>query len=510
MLSGENIFEVIANYTYDWETWFSQTGEVRWINPAVQRMTGYSVEECLAMPHYPLPILHPDDREDMRALLDFAAKGSSGNDVEFRILRRNGDLAWGAISWQPISGAGGERMGFRTSVRDISQRKQAEEALTSAMKEAETANLAKTRFLAAVSHDLRQPMQAISLFVDALSQMTEDEKACNVLENIRLCLLNGNELLDDLVDISRLDAGVVIPKLRDLAIADIFESLERSFSTVASERGLQLTFVPTSQFCTSDPVILTRILQNLISNAIRYTPEGRVLVGCRRRGERISIQVWDTGIGITTEHMNQIFEEFYQIHNPQRDRRQGVGLGLAIVKRQAKLLGAEIEARSWPNRGSSFGVVLPQAAPDRETMALSEAEFVEPDLAGVCLVAIDDEPQQLHALSSFLALKGIDVVSGESESAAIAEIDKSGCKPQVIVADYRLKGDLTGADAINRIRDYLGSPVPGIIITGDTEPQRIAEAEASGFRLLHKPVQSDSLLRAVRESILESRPGALS
>jgi PAS domain S-box-containing protein len=501
MPDRENIFEIVANYTYDWETWFSESGEVHWINPAVERITGYSVRDCYEMPDYPQPLLHPDDRDRLRRLLDSARKGSSGNDVEFRIQRRDGDIAWGAVSWQPISDADGKLMGFRTSVRDISERKQAEDALKVAMKEAENASSAKSRFLAAVSHDLRQPIQAISLYIGALSQMNQDKSTLEILENIRLCLDNSNELLDDLVDISRLDAGIVVPELRDFAIADVFETLERSFSSTAEERGLELSFMPTSLFCCSDPAMLTRILQNLVSNALRYTQKGRVLVGCRPRGREVAIEVWDTGIGIAEAQLEEIFEEFYQIHNPHRDRRQGVGLGLAIVKRQAALMGAKVGARSQLGRGSVFRIVVQQALTEAAPENLDRPEALDSNLEGISLIALDDEPQQLTALSSFLRLKGLDVLSGESEEDVLDKLDGQEPPPQVIVADYRLRGDVTGAVAIARLRDFFGCPIPGIIITGDTEPQRIAEAKASGCRLLHKPVDPEHLLNAIRDCI---------
>lgn len=501
MPTRENIFEIVANYTYDWETWFSESGDVHWINPAVERITGYSVEECREMPDYPLPLLHPDDRNRLFRLLKSARNGSSGNDVEFRILRRDGDLAWGAVSWQPISDPDGKMLGFRTSIRDISERKQAEDALKAAMKEAENASSAKSRFLAAVSHDLRQPIQAISLYIGALSQMSRDEQTAEILANIRLCLDNSNELLDDLVDISRLDAGVVVPELQDFAIADLFETLERSFASTAQERGLRLRFMPTSLFCRSDPAMLTRTLQNLVSNALRYTPKGGVLVGCRWRHREVAIEVWDTGIGIAEEELDEIFEEFYQVHNPHRDRRQGIGLGLAIVKRQAALMGAKVSAESQLGRGSVFRIVLPQALTEAAPPMGRQEQHSDFKLDGVNMIAIDDEPQQLVALSSFLTLKGLDVLSGESAEDVLSRLD--GCEqlPQVVVADYRLRGGVTGAMAIARIRDYLGFPVPGIILTGDTEPQRIAEAEASGYRLLHKPLQPERLLDAIRDSI---------
>ena len=202
-----DLFEIVANYTYDWESWFLPDGCVRWINPAVERMTGFTVEECLAMADYPLEIVHAEDRPALRDLLKSALRGTSGNDVEFRICRKDGQTGWAAVSWQPMRGSNGKRLGIRTSVRDISWRKNAEEALRVAKADAERANRAKSRFLGAASHDLRQPLQAVSMYIAALSSRALDAASQEILADIRLCLASGNELLEDLVDIRVLCRG---------------------------------------------------------------------------------------------------------------------------------------------------------------------------------------------------------------------------------------------------------------------------------------------------------------
>lgn len=502
MSEAAGLFEILANYTYDWETWFSHTGAVRWINPAVERMTAYSPAECLAMADYPLPLIHEQDREAFRALLASALSGSSGNDVEFRFLRKDGSFGWGAVSWQPVRAEGVGSLGFRTSIRDITKRKSAEDALRLAKAESEKANLDKSRFLASVSHDLRQPLQAISMYVGALRHRLEGEKERMLLDDVRLCLANCNELLDDLVDISKLDAGVVVAQPKDFALADVFETIETSFRSSAREKGLDLRVVATSLYVHCDLTMLTRILQNLVSNAIRYTETGRVLVGCRRRGDKVALEVWDTGIGISEDQLEHVFEEFFQIGNPGRDRRRGIGLGLAIVRRQARLMGTEVAVRSTPGKGSVFRVEVPLAtsvSPVTETEpAICHHSIVD----GLSIVVIDDEPVQLDAIASFLTINRAKVIAAASAEDALRHLDDPGAsRLSVIVADYRLADGTSGVQAIAAIRERLGARVPAIIITGDIEPQRIADTDASGCVLLHKPVEPATLLKFIAECV---------
>jgi two-component system, sensor histidine kinase len=501
-----DLFEIVANYTYDWESWFLPDGHVRWINPAVERMTGYSVEESLAMADYPLEIVHPDDRDGVRALLRSALQGTSGNDVEFRIVCKDGRTGWAAVSWQPMAGADGGNLGVRTSVRDISWRKDAEEALRLAKADAERADKAKSRFLAAASHDLRQPLQAVSMYVAALGRRELDESSKEILADIRTCLDASNELLEDLVDISRLDAGVVVPAFADVAIADLFEVLEKSFQREAEASKVDLRFFPRDLFVRADPRILGRIMQNLVSNALRYAERGRVLVGCRIRSGAAVLEVWDTGIGIPPEEQEKIFEEFYQVDNPARDRRRGAGLGLAIVRRKADLMGAQIVVRSQPGKGSMFSITLP-ISHGQDAVEIPTAGQADLDLDGRVVAIIDDEPHQLNALQSLLAECGGHVVAARSLVKLVTKIESLDAPPDLIIADYRLEEGTTGAAAIAALRFTIKRSVPAILITGDTAPERIVEAEASGCRLLHKPIDPALLAQTIHQ-MLEERESA--
>lgn len=501
MDQADRLFETIANYTYDWETWFSSEGQPLWVNPAVERMTGFSVEECLAMPDYPLPLIHPDDRAMIAEHLASAGEGSSGNDVEFRIQRKDGGVGWAAVSWQPILDQGMNGLGFRTSMRDISQRKTAEETLRRAMDEAERAANAKSRFLAAASHDLRQPLQAMSMFVGALSHMKSDSDSAEVIDSIRKCLRSADELLDALLDVSRLDAGVFTPNPRDFAVADLLEMLETAYQGTAAEKGLRLRTVASDAIIHSDPVMLGRMIQNLVSNAIRYTERGGVLVGCRRGDRRLRLEVWDTGVGIPPDQLDLIFEEFYQIGNPERDRTRGLGLGLAIVRRQSRLLNARVRVKSEPGRGSVFSVELPLAKASDVEAAPFQADGPVGRLEGLTLVAIDDEPLQLEAIRAFLSASKCTVVTGTTPIEAAAKLKGARHLPDAIIADYRLRDHMTGVEAIDLLRQNLGAQIPGILLTGDTEPARILEAQSSGYALLHKPIEPVRLIGAIIEAV---------
>jgi CheY-like chemotaxis protein/two-component sensor histidine kinase len=327
-----------------------------------------------------------------------------------------------------------------------------------------------------------------------------------LLGSIEDALKSANELLDALLDVSRLDAGVLAPQFRNFAVADLLEQIETEFSAAAREKRLTLRVLPSSVTVRTDPLLLGRILRNLVSNALRYTQRGRVLVGCRRAGDRLAIDVLDTGIGIAPDKIERIFEEFYQIGNPERDRTRGLGLGLAIVAGLAKLLDHPIQVRSEPGRGSVFRVLVPMAEPRIELVSppSSPATAAVARPTGALLLAIDDDPEQLEAMNALFGRWGYQVLVAQSAPAALAKLEQAEREPSAIIADYRLRDGLTGADAIGHIRERLGRKVPGLILTGDTEPARIAEASASGFELLHKPIEAHRLQEAV-ERLLSRR-----
>ncbi|WP_371234402.1 ATP-binding protein [Pseudomonas sp. QE6] len=370
---------------------------------------------------------------------------------------------------------------------------------------AQAADHAKTRFLAAASHDLRQPIHALGLFVGALASLAERgpvnaAQARDIATRLRAMLGNLGSLLNGLLDISRLDAGVVPLAREPIALRRLFTDLQLEFAGTASERNLRWRVCGSRLWVDSDPVLLKRMLDNLLANAFRYTQSGGVLLGCRRHGQEVEIQVLDSGIGIHPSQQEMVFEEFVQLHNAERDRKQGLGLGLAIVRHTARLLGHPLRLQSQPGRGSLFAVRLPLVqAPAASPATCPQAE--EPDTEGLGIMVVEDERDVLQALCNLLEVWGHRVYPGTTALHACQrhiEASHRGPAPvHLILTDYRLGAGQTGEEAIRRIRSYLARQVPALIVTGDTSPERLREATAHGYRLLHKPLDTDQLREAL-------------
>lgn len=368
---------------------------------------------------------------------------------------------------------------------------------------ARAADQAKSRFLAAASHDLRQPIHALGLFVGALAALAERgpvdaRQARDIATRLRAMLGNLGDLLNGLLDISRLDAGVVPVAREPISLRKLFGDLQGEFAGTASERNLRWRVRESRLWVDSDPLLLRRVLDNLLSNAFRYTRSGSVLLGCRRRGRELEIQVIDTGVGIHSSQQEVIFDEFVQLHNAERDRKQGLGLGLAIVRHTARLLGHRLILRSLPGRGSVFSLRLPLAEAPLQVAPPAEPGERGP---GLGIMVVEDQYDVLHALCNLLEVWGHRVYPGTSALLACQrhiEASHRGHAPvDLILTDYRLGEGQTGADAIRRIRGYLSRRVPALIVTGDTSPERIREAAASGSQLLHKPLDTDQLRAAI-------------
>jgi signal transduction histidine kinase/CheY-like chemotaxis protein len=365
-----------------------------------------------------------------------------------------------------------------------------------AHREAEEANLGKSKFLAAASHDLRQPLHAVNLFIEALRHERDPAKAARIVTHLGDSAGALMALLDELLDVSKLEAGVFTPHLRNIGVQALFDSLERDLRPVAEAKGLQLGFVPTRAVVRSDPQMLGRILRNIIINAIRYTESGAVLVGCRRKGGHIAIATCDTGPGIAPEHHEAIFREFYQLGNPGRQGGKGLGLGLAIVDGLGRVLNHRIELCSRVGHGSTFYVHVPFAAGEDDARDPDEEFLVQMD--GCAVLVIDDEPAIRRAMSDVLTSWGHRVLAAEDAEQAAAGIARTGFDPDVLIADYRLQ-DGTGIEAIAQIRERLGRNLPAVLLTGDTDPQRLREATASGLLLLHKPIRPMRLYLALNQ-----------
>lgn len=390
-----------------------------------------------------------------------------------------------------------ESIRLRLEKQELAQKLRDEmTASEQARSRAEEASRAKSKFLAAASHDLRQPLHAVNLFIEALRNEKDPARAELVLTHLSTSAQSLEELLNELLDISKLEAGLFKPHIKVLSLQEVFDALEHELQPVADEKDIGLRFVPTRLSIASDPNMLGRILRNIINNAIRYTDTGAVLVGCRRKGTTVAITISDTGPGIATEHHLAIFREFYQLGNPERDRRKGLGLGLAIVDGLCRVLDHPLELKSRIGHGSTFVVHVPIAAADPTCDEIVKTETPVP-LENYGVLIIDDEPAICRAMNEVLRSWGCRVVTAESGQDALAQLSTSGFVPDVIIADYRLREGHTGANVIAEIRQSLGKSIPAAILTGDTAPERLREASAGGFVLLHKPIQPSRLRAAL-------------
>ena len=361
---------------------------------------------------------------------------------------------------------------------------------------AEQANVAKSKFLAAASHDLRQPLHALSLFVDALKGSETELERKNIFPRVDLSLDALRKLFDALLDISRLDANIVKPKIRHFDLAELLQSLSEEFSSAAKAKNLKLKVHCKKLIVKSDRILIERILRNIISNAIRYTESGGVLLSARIREDKILLQVWDTGIGIPQESKNDIFIEFQQLHNTHRDRMQGLGLGLAIVKRLCLLLEHSLTLHSQQGKGSVFNICIPMGDTNLTIDVDEEKIKYKWDLSGRCIVVIDDEQDILHAMETLLSRWGCQVIIADSLQDAVDSLKKNNIVPDLILSDLRLRNNVTGIQVINSFRKQYGSNLNGILITGETSPEQIKLAKESGYEVFQKPVKP-MILRSV-------------
>ena len=359
---------------------------------------------------------------------------------------------------------------------------------------------AQNRFIAAASHDLRQPLHALGLYLSALKAHISTQRGHGILENISRSTEALNELLSSLLDISKLDAGVIDATEESFSLDSVFEQLHQTFQPEALENGLALDVNLTDLWVKSDRVLLERILRNLVSNGLKYTSKGSVSLDAEKHGEKVRILVADTGLGIPKNEQEAIFNEYYQLHNPERDRAKGLGLGLSIVRRLAKLLELEVNIVSEHAQGTTFQILVQEGEPRRSASKIHHlGRSYDDELANLSILVIDDEADVRESMRSVLDEKVRIVLTADSASDACEQLISSEIVPDLIIADYRLRDDQTGDSAIERVREEVNEDVPAMIITGDTSPARLREATASGFRLLHKPVVTEDLLLAVAD-----------
>ena len=372
---------------------------------------------------------------------------------------------------------------------EVMERRTIAAELIKAKNAAEEANKDKTRFLAAASHDLLQPLNAARLFLTLLGEADLDQRQARLADKANNAFASVEQLLESILDISRIDSGSVAANITSVSLNELFATLTTEFQPIAEKKSLRLLTVQSQRFVTSDPGLLRRVIQNLMANAIRYTESGRVLLGVRSCGASVRIEVWDTGMGIPAGKTKEVFEEFRRLNKDSPPGTKAMGLGLAIVERISKLLGHEITVRSWPGHGSCFSITLPQAAPrEKPDHALALSDRASSDLRGLTAIVIENDLQILEGMVELLESRGIKAVPTVSAEEALEAMESIGKIPDVCVADYHLDSG-TGIDAIRQMRHACGRTIPAIVITADHTAEVETEISAEQVSLLYKPIR---------------------
>lgn len=376
--------------------------------------------------------------------------------------------------------------------------------LSDKSRQLEIANKYKSHFLASASHDLRQPLHALNLFVAQLHTESDSAERSRLVARIDAAVSSMNELFESLLDMSKLEAGILQPQLAEFPIVQAFERIETTFADAARQKGLRLSVVPSSAWVRSDFVLLERILMNLAANAVRCTARGGVVVGCRRRGGQLRIDVCDSGPGIPQEQQQHLFGEYHRLASTGPERGGGFGLGLAIVDRLGRLLNHQVELDSRPGHGSRFSVSVPLVAQRHGAAEASPSPAITDPARGKRVVVIDDDPLVIEGMGGILRSWGCHLSAADSEETALANVIAEGRRPDLIISDYRLADGKTGIEAIERLRGELGAMIPAFLISGDTAPERLRDAHEHGIHLLHKPVPP-LRLRAMFNRLLKTR-----
>ena len=379
---------------------------------------------------------------------------------------------------------------------DVTERKRFNEELSLAWKTAELADRAKSSFLAAASHDLRQPLQTLKFLQAALEPHHPSGEARKLVAGIGQSLDTMTSILSSLLDVNRLESGNLRPSVSEFSLNEIFEPLAGDFVASVQERGLRLRIVRSELIIRSDRHMLAEMIRNLLSNAVRYTDRGRILLGCRRAGDNVRIEVWDSGVGITEDQLPHIFHEYYQ--GTGGAERGGFGLGLAIVKRLGEILDHRIEVRSIPGKGTRFFIEVPRGRSGVKVPEAAPPVHPHDDAFLGSVLAIEDEASVRSALGRLLKERGVDATIVATAAEALTLVREQGLRPDVLLCDYNLRGSPDGVETIRHLRAALGRNVPAIVMTGDTRSQTVDSISAQGVSVLIKPFLAEELLEALR------------
>lgn len=465
-------------------------------NHEMLRVLGYTKDELIGQPIS--KILAKEALEIARAKMATKINGEAAHtSYGLEILAKDGHVIPFEVNSRLIY-EGGKQTGIQGIARNISEQLRREAELLTANLKAEEATRTKSRFLAAAGHDLRQPLAAANMFIGTLKFTKPSSNQSEIIGRLEGAMSNFNGLLNALLDISKLESGAIKPEYKPVAVADLAHWLKQSFAPMAEERELvlKLRFPTKNLVVFSDFDLLKQVLSNLVSNAIKYTPRGAVLVSARRRGTHVLFQVWDTGIGIEADQFGHIFEGFYQINNPQSDSANGLGLGLAIVKRSLALLGIEITCRSQFGRGSVFEFSLPLDDSGQAPQSVSIAAPDEMEAAafawGKRFVVLENDRQVAQGISGLLQAMGgeVQLFSSAEEALRCADIENA----DYYICDYTLDGALNGLQFLNQLRQKLGCPIKALLMSGDTSPAFVHEIKDCAWTVLPKPVDVSRLI----------------
>ena len=387
---------------------------------------------------------------------------------------------------------------------DVTAHKRAEDALNAAKVQAESANLGKSRFLAAASHDLRQPLQTLILLQGRLAMILKDKEALGLVARSKEALTGMANLLNTLLDINQLEAGVISPEFVDFPLNKLLERLRSEFGYPMRANGLDWRVLPCRRALRTDPRLLEQMIRNLLSNAVKYTRKGGVLLGCRQRGNKLRIEIWDTGIGIPQGQLRAIFEEFHQVDNPARESNLGLGLGLAIVQRLGNLLGHAVDVRSRAGRGSVFAIEVPLAErPDVPQDIERVAEATAARKGSILIV--EDDPAVRDSIEILLQAVGHRTTAAADGKEAIELVAHADAQPDVVIVDYNLPGGMTGLQVLARLRKMIGLGLHALVLTGDISSETLSEITLQGYVHRGKPIRAEDLLGLIG-SFLAERP----
>lgn len=498
---SEAYFRMLLESAPDAMIIIDEQGKIAIANAQAEEMFGYGRHQMLGQP---VEMLLPERLRDAHVghRQGFATEPRlrpMGPGLDLVAKRQDGSEFPVEISLSPVRSADGH---FVSSViRDVTERKRMEDEIIAARQLAERANKANSAFLAAASHDLRQPVQALSLLNGALRRTVKDERALEMIESQEYSLIAMTNLLNSLLDISRLDAGAVSPELEDFPIKRLIDRLSDEFARQAKHVGLAFSSSSCATVINSDPNLLAEIIQNFVSNAIRYTDKGSVKLECVEKAGQCIISVTDTGIGIEQDQLQEIFREFHQCKAPGASK-EGFGLGLAIVKRLSDLLGVEISVSSDIGKGSTFSVSIPAAnrAMAREELKAVAASPVHEDASGL-VILIEDDVNVANAWGMLLEAEGYEVAMAASASEALALMNHLHETPALLISDFHLLDGSTGVEAVSAIREHFDVHIPAFIVSGDTS-KVVKEARLlDNCTLMCKPIDTNRLLAAARHAV---------